>query len=155
MDYEPILYFYNPNIFPPDEFMRRYLELKKYCEKLGVELITEKQDAMTWYDYIEGLEDEPERGKRCDRCFELRLFHTAVKALKLDIKEFSTTLTISPHKNSKKIIEIGTNLGEKFEINFLQVDFKKQNGFLKTMEIAKKEDFYRQSYCGCEFSIYS
>lgn len=153
LEYEPVLYFYNPNIFPPDEFMKRYSELKNYCDKKNYPLIIEKQDARVWYDYIEGLEDEPEKGLRCDRCFELRLFQTAVMSTKLNIGNFTTTLSISPHKNSKKIFEVGKKMAEKFELNFLDIDFKKQNGFLKTMEIAKKENFYRQSYCGCEFSI--
>ncbi len=154
LEYEPVLYFYNPNIFPPDEFMKRYLELKKYCEKKNIELLIDKQNANSWYYYIEGLEEEPEKGKRCDRCFELRLFQTAAKAIKLDINNFTTTLTVSPHKNSEKIIGIGKQLANKFELNFLDIDFKKQDGFLKTMQISKEENFYRQSYCGCEFSLY-
>lgn len=153
LEYEPIIYFYNPNIFPPDEFMKRYNELKKYCDKKIYKLIIESQDATVWYNYIEGLEEEPEKGLRCDRCFELRLFQTAVQAVKMDIHNITTTLTVSPHKNSKKILEIGTEIAKKFELNFLDIDFKKNNGFLKTMEIAKEENFYRQSYCGCEFSI--
>lgn len=151
--YKPVVYFYNPNIFPPDEFMKRYNELKTYCEKKNYPLLIEKQDATVWYNYIEGLEEEEEKGLRCDRCFELRLFQTAVKAIKLDIHKFTTTLTISPHKNSKKILEIGEEVAKKFELQFLDIDFKKQDGFFKTMQIAKVEDFYRQSYCGCEFSI--
>ncbi|MDD3238029.1 MAG: epoxyqueuosine reductase QueH [Candidatus Gastranaerophilales bacterium] len=154
MDYEPVLYFYNPNIFPPDEFMKRYRELEKYCEKMGLELLIDKQDASVWYDYIAGLEDEPEKGKRCTRCFELRLFQTAAKAIKLNIDTFTTTLTVSPHKNSKQIFGVGKGIAEKFDLNFLEEDFKKQNGFLKTMEISKKEGFYRQNYCGCEYSIF-
>ena len=153
LEYQPVLYFYNPNIFPPDEFMKRFLELKNYCEKKNIELLIDKQDVNIWYDYIEGLEDEPEKGKRCDRCFELRLFQTAAKALKLGINKFSTTLTVSPHKNSKKILQIGKSISDKFEMDFLEIDFKKQDGFLKTMKIAKEENFYRQNYCGCEFSI--
>lgn len=153
LEYEPVLYFYNPNIFPPDEFMKRLIELQKYGDKNKYELIVDKQDANVWYDYIAGLEDEDEGGLRCDRCFELRLLQTAVKAIKLDIPNFTTTLTISPHKNSNKIIEIGKRLAEKYEINFLGIDFKKEDGFLKAMKIAKEENFYRQSYCGCEYSI--
>lgn len=153
LGYEPTLYFYNPNIFPPDEFMKRFTELKKYCDDKNYELIIDKQDVNIWYDYTTGLEDEEEGGLRCERCFELRLLQTAAKAIKLDISSFTTTLTISPHKNSKKIIEIGKKLAQKYEINFLDIDFKKQDGFLKTMEIAKAENFYRQNYCGCEYSI--
>ncbi len=154
LEYEPVLYFYNPNIFPPEEFMKRYLELELYCKKKNIPLLIDKQDVNIWYDYIEGLEDEPEKGRRCDRCFDLRLFQTAAKAIKIGINNFTTTLSVSPHKNSKKISEIGNSIAEKFELNFLDIDFKKQNGFLNTMKIAKEENFYRQNYCGCEFSLY-
>lgn len=153
MGYEPIIYFFNPNIFPPDEFDKRLNELIKYTKKKDVELIIDKQDASRWYDFISGLEQEPERGKRCSRCFEYRLIHTAIKALKLGINIFTTTLTVSPHKQSKVIFEIAEEIAKKNELEFLKIDFKKENGFLKTMQIAKQENFYRQSYCGCEFSI--
>lgn len=152
--YEPVLYFFNPNIFPPEEFERRLNELIKYAEKKKVELIVDQQDASQWYDFIAGLEDEPERGKRCSRCFEYRLLFTAVKALKLEIPRFTTTLTVSPHKNSKVIFEIAKEIAFKMELEFLEFDFKKQDGFLKTMKIAKEENFYRQNYCGCEFSMF-
>ncbi len=153
LGYEPVLHFFNPNIFPADEFMKRYSELKNYCEKIGVELVIEKQDASEWYGFVAGLENEPERGKRCDRCFEFRLLNSSVKALKMGISKFTTTLTVSPHKNSKKIFEIGKEVAERLGNEFLEIDFKKQNGFLKTMQIAKDENFYRQNYCGCEFSL--
>lgn len=155
LGYEPVLYFFNPNIFPPEEFDKRLNELIKYAKKKEVELIVEKQDAEGWYNCISGLENEPERGKRCARCFEYRLLFTVLKAFKLEYKYFTTTLTVSPHKQSKVIFEIAKELANKYELTFLDIDFKKENGFLKTMEIAKAENFYRQNYCGCEFSIFS
>lgn len=154
MGYEPVVYFFNPNIFPPEEFERRLNELIKYAEKKQVELIVDQQDSSNWYDFIAGLEDEPEKGKRCSRCFEYRLLFTAVKSLKLEIPRFTTTLTVSPHKNSKVIFEIAKEIAFKHELEFLEIDFKKQDGFLKTMKIAKEENFYRQNYCGCEFSMF-
>ena len=154
MGYEPVIYFFNPNIFPPEEFDKRLNELIKYSKKKNIELIVEKQDASNWYDFISGLEDEPERGKRCYRCFEYRLIHTAVKALKLGINKFTTTLTVSPHKQSKVIFEVAEEIAQRHELEFLKIDFKKENGFLRTMQIAKEENFYRQSYCGCEFSMF-
>lgn len=155
MGYEPVIYFFNPNIFPPEEFDKRLNELIKYSKKKEVELIIDKQDSTNWYNAISGLENEPERGKRCYRCFEYRLLFTALKAMKLDIDTFTTTLTVSPHKQSKVIFEIAQELAKKYELKFLDIDFKKENGFLKTMQIAKQEGFYRQNYCGCEFSIFS
>ncbi len=152
--YEPVLYFFNPNIFPPEEFTRRLEELRKYAEKKKVELIVEKQSAEDWYNAIAGLENEPERGKRCKRCFEYRLLYTVLKAFQLEYKYFTTTLTVSPHKQSKVIFEVAKELADKYELTFLDYDFKKNDGFLKTMKIAKEENFYRQNYCGCEFSMF-
>ncbi len=154
LGYNPIVYFFNPNIFPPDEFNRRLDELIRYSKKKEVELIVDKQDASGWYNAIAGLENEPERGKRCRRCFEYRLLYTVLKAKKLKISTFTTTLTVSPHKQSKVIFETADELAKQYEVNFLAIDFKKNNGFLKTMQIAKEENFYRQNYCGCEFSIF-
>ena len=152
--YEPVLYFFNPNIFPSEEFTRRLEELRKYAEKKKVELIVEKQSAEDWYNAIAGLENEPERGKRCKRCFEYRLLYTVLKAFKLEYKYFTTTLTVSPHKQSQVILEVAKELADKYELTFLDYDFKKNDGFLKTMKIAKEENFYRQNYCGCEFSMF-
>jgi len=154
LGYEPVVYFFNPNIFPPEEFDKRLNELIRYSKKKGFELIVEKQDASLWYNAIAGLENEPERGKRCSRCFEYRLLYTAVKAKMLKIDTFTTTLTVSPHKQSKVIFEIAKDIANQYELKFLDVDFKKQNGFLRTMQIAKEENFYRQNYCGCEFSMF-
>ncbi|MCD7879376.1 MAG: epoxyqueuosine reductase QueH [Candidatus Gastranaerophilales bacterium] len=152
--FEPVLYFFNPNIFPIEEFYKRLDELKKYAEKKKVELIIERHDPENWYNAVAGLENEPERGKRCYRCFEYRLLYTALKAFTLEYKYFATTLTVSPHKQSSVIFEIAKELAKKYELTFLDIDFKKQDGFLKTMKIAKSENFYRQSYCGCEFSLF-
>ncbi len=154
LEYEPVLYFFNPNIYPPEELKRRYEELKKYADKKNIELILEKHDIESWYNAIAGLENEPERGRRCHRCFEYRLLYTALKAFQLEYKYFTTTLTVSPHKQSKVIFDIAKQLADKYELTFLDIDFKKENGFLKTMQIAKTENFYRQNYCGCEFSMF-
>ena len=154
MGYEPVLYFFNPNIYPPEEFDKRLNELIKYANKKNVELIIDKQDATGWYHCIMGLENEPERGKRCARCFEYRMLFTALKAFQLEYQYFTTTLTVSPHKQSKVIFEKAQEVADKYELTFLDIDFKKENGFLKTMQIAKEENFYRQNYCGCEFSIF-
>ena len=99
------------------------------------------------------MQKEPEKGKRCNKCFEYRLLKSAQKAKDLGIKTFTTTLSVSPHKVSRNVFEAGQNAAQQYGLTFLEQDFKKQNGFLKTMEIAKKNDFYRQQYCGCEFSI--
>lgn len=153
MGYQPILYFFNPNIYPKEEFEKRLSELQNYAQKKEIELIVDKYLPQKWYNYIAGLENEPEKGARCQKCFEYRLIHTAKKAKELGLNCFTTTLTVSPHKQSKVIFETAKKIAVKFELDFIEVDFKKQNGFLKTMQIAKNENFYRQNYCGCEYSI--
>lgn len=152
-DYEPIVLFFNPNIYPETEYLRRRDELIKYCEKQGYKYIIEEYAPEKWYEYVKGYEKEPEKGMRCNRCFEFRLEKTAQKAKELGIKYFTTTLTVSPHKVSKNIFTAGKAVAQKYGLEFIEYDFKKQNGFLKTMEIAKQNDFYRQQYCGCEFSV--
>lgn len=151
--YEPIVYFCNPNIAPEREYLRRLDELVGYCKKMGYEYIIEDYNPTEWSKFIKGLEKEPEKGARCDKCFEYRLEKTAQKAKSMGIEIFTTTLTVSPHKVSKNIFTAGMDAAIEYGLTFFDVDFKKENGFLKTMEIAKKEDFYRQQYCGCEFSF--
>lgn len=151
--YEPIVFFFNPNIYPKTEHDRRKDELMKYCDKMNYKFIIEEYNNEEWYEYIQGLENEPEKGLRCNKCFEFRLNKTAQIAQKLGIEYFTTTLSVSPHKISKNIFIAGNNIGQKYKINFVEKDFKKQNGFIKTMELAKKNNFYRQNYCGCEYSI--
>jgi len=151
--YNPVVYFYNPNIHPKAEYERRLKELVLYCGKKGYELIIEEDDTSVWFDYIKGLETEPEKGKRCIKCFEMRMNKTAQKAVQLGINKFSTTLMISPHKIRNDIVRAGKNASEKFNLEFVDTDFRKQNGNLKTMKIAKEENFYRQNYCGCVYSV--
>ncbi len=152
-EYAPIVFFSNPNIYPEEEYVRRRNELIKYCEEKQYDYIIDDFEPEKWYAYIKGMENEPEKGLRCNKCFFYRLSRTAQKAAQLGIKYFTTTLTVSPHKISKNVFEAGKKAAENFGITFIEKDFKKQNGFLKTMEIAKQNNFYRQQYCGCEYSI--
>jgi len=151
--FEPVLYWFNPNIYPIEEYERRFKELERYAKKLSLELIVPEQNPKEWKEFVKGLEAEKEGGARCLKCFEYRLSFAAREAKKRNIEGFTTTLTVSPHKNSKNIFTEGHKAGQKYGVKFLEFDFKKENGFLKTMEIARRENFYRQNYCGCEFSI--
>lgn len=154
LGYDNILvYFFNPNIFPYEELIRRQNELISFCKKKNYKFLIENETSDNWRNYIKGLECEPEKGTRCNLCFEYRLLNTAKKAKELKFNEFTTTLSISPHKISKNIFSIGDNIAKKFNLNFLKIDFKKENGFFKTNLIAKENNLYRQTYCGCEFSI--
>ncbi len=150
MGYSPVVYFCNPNLDTEEEFNRRLEAQKTVCEHFGVELIIEEYNHNEYLDYVKGLETEPERGSRCDKCIELRLQQAAKKAQELGIKEFTTSLVISPHKNFKKISELGKQISK----NYLPLDFKKKDGFLKTNNLSKELGLYRQNYCGCEFAKY-
>ena len=101
---------------------------------------------------VNGLENEPEGGKRCEKCFWLRLRKTAVLAKEKGFDEFATTLSVSPHKNAQLINEIGLYLQEEYGVKYLVSDFKKQDGYLKSINLSKKYNLYRQNYCGCEYS---
>ena len=151
--YEVVVYFYNPNIYPDVEYQKRLEAEKILCENSGVELIVEEYNQEEFFDYVKGFETEPEKGLRCDKCFELRLMKTANKAKELGIENFTTSIVISPHKNFQKLSTIGEEIASKTGINFLAIDFKKKDGFLKTNKIANSLSLYRQNYCGCKFSM--
>ena len=149
--YMPIVYFCNSNLDTEVEFCKRLEAQKKLCEYFDVELIVEPYNAKEFLDYVKGLEAEPEKGKRCDKCIEYRLQKTLFEAKKLGVRFFTTSLTISPHKNFNKIAEIGKYLND-VGVEFLPLDFKKKDGFLKTNNLSKELCLYRQRYCGCKFS---
>ena len=146
-------FFYNPNIHPHEEYTRRLEELLLYSETKKYRITVKDEAPDRWYQTVLGLECDNEGGNRCKACFQLRLEETAIFASQNDFDGFTTTLTISPHKNAKVINEIGKKLEAKYGIYFLEADFKKNDGFKKSLAISQKYDLYRQSYCGCEFSI--
>lgn len=150
MGYVPVVYFYNPNLDSLKEFERRLEAQKKVCNFHKVELIIEDYNHNEYLSFIEGLENEPERGKRCDKCIELRLKQTSKKAKELGINKYTTSLVISPHKDFNKITEIGNRVADGVE--YISINFKKQDGFLKTNNLSKELGLYRQNYCGCEFA---
>lgn len=148
LGYTPVVYFCNPNIDTQEEFNRRLEAQKTVCDYFEVQLIVEDYEPQDYLTYIEGLENEPERGMRCDKCVELRLCKTANKAKELGIKKITTSLVISPHKNFDKISAIG----KRFSEDYLAIQFRKNDGFLKTNIISKQLGLYRQNYCGCKFA---
>lgn len=143
-------YFYNPNIQPQEEYLVRLKETKNLARIQNFPLIVGDYDVDNWFARIKGLEGEPEKGKRCKVCFAMRLKTAAKIAKDRSFDAFSTTLTISPHKDSQVINEIGQNVGEGL---FLIRDFKKQNGFKRAQQLASQFHLYRQNYCGCIYSI--
>ncbi len=142
-------FFYNPNIHPPQEYVRRLKVAREVSQRLGFPLLEAEYEPQEWFSLIEGLEKEREGGKRCALCFKMRLERTYKEMRQRNLSYFTTTLTISPYKNSRVINELGRLLGRDA---FWEEDFKKQDGFKKTMESAKKWGLYRQNYCGCVFS---
>lgn len=153
MGYSLTVYFYNPNIFPQEEYMKRLNAEKTLCRHYEVELIEGEYIPEEFYECAKGLENEPEKGKRCEKCFELRLRKSAQTAKRLGIKNFTTSIVISPHKSFQKLTEIGEQIAQEYDLNYLAIDFKKKDGFLKTNKISKSLNLYRQNYCGCRFSL--
>ncbi|MBT4722806.1 epoxyqueuosine reductase QueH [Candidatus Falkowbacteria bacterium] len=147
------VYFYNPNIHPEDEYDLRLKEVKRYCEKLSVELIEGKYEHEQWLEFVKGFEHEPERGARCEICFQKRLGEVARKAKEDGFDAYASTLTISPHKPADMVNKIGHELAELHEIKFIDNIWRKNEGFKKSCKISEEEHFHRQDYCGCEFSL--
>lgn len=147
---KPVVFFYNPNIFPFEEYEIRRKELKEYCAKNDIEYYEADYEIKEFYEAVKGFENEPEKGKRCEICFYLRLKKAAEFAKKLGIKRYTTTLSVSPHKNSIQIFEAAKKIDSGVE--FVEYNFKKQDGFKKSRQIAKENNMYFQTYCGCEFS---
>lgn len=153
LGYEPVVYFYNPNIQPQEEYQKRLDALKVLCESSSCELLIENYEQKMFEIATFGLEEEPEGGLRCKKCFQFRLDKTAQKAVELGINNFTTSIVISPHKNFNLISKLGNSIANEYKINYLDIDFKKKDGFLKSNKIAKGLNLYRQTYCGCFYSI--
>lgn len=148
-------FFYNPNIQPKQEFNLRLDALKQLIESFpSVKLVIPEQDENEYLTYVKGFEKEKEGGARCTGCFELRLEKTAKFMVDNmgDYDYFATTLTVSPHKNAKLINEIGNKIANQYNVNYLESDFKKKDGFLRSINKSKELGLYRQDYCGCSFS---
>ncbi len=141
--------FYNPNIQPYPEYLRRFEAIEKVSGVLGFRLIKGEYDEHKWLDRVKGLENEPEGGKRCEVCFSIRLESALDWVKKENADFFATTLSVSPHKNVKLINNIGKSLGKD---KFLEYDFKKADGFKKAVDFSKAQGVYRRNYCGCIFS---
>ncbi|MBQ2775794.1 MAG: epoxyqueuosine reductase QueH [Clostridia bacterium] len=151
-----VLYF-NPNIYPEEEFLHRQSEQKRIISELPVEnKVSFMESEYNYKDFLsaaKGFENEREGGARCDKCFRLRLKKTAQLAAENGFDYFTTTLSVSPHKNSQLLNLIGEELGEEYGVKHLPADFKKREGYKRSIELSKQYDLYRQNYCGCEFSL--
>ncbi len=146
--------YYNPNIYPEEEFNKRLDELNKLILEMhiNVKVINVGYNNFEFEQIAEGRRDEKEGGSRCYKCYELRLNKTAEIAKKNNFDYFTTTLSISPYKNAKWLNEIGEELSKKYDIKYLYADFKKKNGYKRSIELSKIYGLYRQDYCGCIYS---
>jgi len=147
--FEVTAFFYNPNIHPPEEYERRLKTFLKVAEIMNFPYLIGEYEVEKWWERIKGLEKEPEGGKRCEVCFQLRIEETYRIAKEMDFPFFTTTLTVSPHKKAEVINRIGKEIGEE---RFLIRDFKKKEGFKRAIQLSKEFSLYRQNYCGCIFS---
>lgn len=150
------LLYYNPNIAPYEEYEKRETELRRLVREMDVvhpvQLLPCSYDGQAYCQAVEGLKGEPEGGKRCTACFRLRLEYTARQAAKLHFDYFTTTLSISPLKNARLLNQLGEEMGEKYGVAHLPSDFKKKDGYKRSVELSKVYGLYRQDYCGCVFS---
>ena len=154
--YITVLY-YNPNIFPPSEYALRVREQESLISRMDfvypVAFLEGSYRPETFYEAVKGLEGEPEGGKRCEKCYELRLLEAAKEAKAGDYDYFTTTLTISPLKSADKLNEIGRRLGTEYGVAYLPSDFKKRDGYKRSTQLSKEYGLYRQDYCGCVYSV--
>lgn len=148
--------YYNPNISPLEEYEKRKQEqirfLKEFKSKNKLDILDVDYNYQEFLDIASGLESEPEGGKRCLKCYNLRLEKTAQVALENNFDYFGTTLTVSPYKNSKILNELGNALEQKYKVKYLYSDFKKKEGYKRSIELSKIYNLYRQDYCGCVYS---
>lgn len=149
------IFYYNPNTYPYNEYKKRFDEVIKLNNILNnkIKIIEGKYDDNDYYKFVEGLENEKEGGIRCHKCYLYRLEETAKYACSNNFDYFTTSLSVSPYKNSQVLNTIGKSLEQKYNVKYLYSDFKKKDGYKRSIELSKKYKLYRQSYCGCKYSI--
>ena len=150
------VFYYNPNIYPEEEYRMRVREqqefIRRFPAKYPISFVEGAYDTERFYEMAKGLEQVPEGGERCFRCYELRLREAGELAREGGFDFFTTTLSISPLKNAEKLNEIGVRIGEEFGVTYLLSDFEKKNGYKRSTELSKEYGMYRQDYCGCVYS---
>lgn len=158
--FEITVFYYNPNIYPASEFEYRLNEQQRFIREFlennpsanSIHFMEGKYENDRFYEVVKGLEQEPERGLRCTECFKLRLGESARIAAKEEFDYYTTTLSISPHKDAELLNTLGSEIGEKYGVKYLYSDFKKKGGFLRSTKLSEEYGMYRQDYCGCVYS---
>lgn len=155
-DFDITAYYYNPNIYPEAEASARAEELKRFVASYPFqnrpEVMIGEYNPEMYFEKVRGLEDEPERGRRCKVCFELRLVQTAALAKQQNYDYFTTTLSISPYKDAALLHQLGLKIQECYGVKYLPCDLKKNEGAKRSVDLSKEYDLYRQDYCGCVYS---
>ncbi len=146
-------FFYDPNIHPYSEYQLRYLDVQRSCKKLGIDLLEGEYDFENWIDAVRGLEKEPEKGARCEVCFDKRFITSAKKALELGEKKITTTLLVSPLKSQEQLKRVGDDFHAKHGVEFVAVDYRSGGGTQDQSRVTKEEQLYRQDYCGCIYGL--
>lgn len=150
------VFYYNPNIYPDEEYDKRVKEqqefIRRFPAKYRIQFVEGAFEKERFYETVKGYEQIKEGGERCFRCYELRLREAAKYAKERNMDYFTTTLSISPLKNAQKLNEIGKQLSEEYKVEYLYSDFKKKNGYKRSVELSNEYGMYRQDYCGCIFS---
>lgn len=152
-DEKLIGFFYDPNIHPYSEYQLRLLDVERSCKKLGIELIEGEYDFEYWMEAVRGLESEPEKGSRCEVCFDRRFEVSAYKAIELGEQTMTTTLLVSPKKSQEQLIRSGEVFEETHGVKFIAFDYRKNNGTADQARVSKEEQLYRQDYCGCLYGL--
>jgi predicted adenine nucleotide alpha hydrolase (AANH) superfamily ATPase len=152
-EYEVSGYFYNPNIHPHEEYEARKEETKKVARILGFDLIDAPYEEALWHELTVKFKDEPEKGRRCDICYAMRLSRTAHAAAGMDFDSFTTVMSLSPWKKAGTMNKMGKMFGRRYGIEFLEANFKKQEGFKKSVLLSRDHRLHRQDYCGCVYSM--
>lgn len=154
--YNITVFFYNPNITEREEYLKRIAELRRFVKEAPfakhVSVVEGNYEPALFFDMAKGLEEEPERGARCYKCYALRMREAALYAKEHGFDLFTTTLSISPHKNAGWLNEIGEALSREIGVEYLYSDFKKKNGYARSIQLSKEYNLYRQDYCGCIYS---
>lgn len=150
--YEVTGFFYNPNIHPETEYLRRLEETRRVSKITDVPLVIDEYKQEDWFKATEKYKNQPEKGWRCNICYAIRIDRTAKVACRSGFDAFTTVLTVSPWKKAAVINKIGQMLGRRYGIKFIESDFKKKNGFKKSVELSHSHSLYRQNYCGCIYS---
>ena len=152
LEYDVTVLFYNPNIAPHEEYLKRLHELETFCRDKNIPLIIGEYRIGEWTGRVEQYKSLGERSQRCRVCFSVRLEEACLKAREMGIGAVATTLTVSPHKDSAMVNSVGRELTGSYGMEFIEADFKKNDGYRKSVEISRRYGFYRQDYCGCIYS---